>query len=736
MALTNVWLAGYGGPVIGATAVWLAPNDGTVPSATLVTLAGWNGPVAGATPVWIAGYGGPPPAAIGAIPICISGWGGGSGGGGGTTTSVWSAADAAANGMTLTNGGLTVTPSGDAVWRSIRSSISSTSGKLYIEMLNSVTVTGYMKIGLADATFPAAANYLGLNYSFGVDPPNGGPGLASAGFVLVGSIAVTPVNVGDVLSIAIDFAAQKIWLARNNVWASSGNPSTGASPYATFTAATTGALFAAMSFYQGAGVWTLQSTAASQKYAPPSGFSAWDGGVAQTPAQAYLARTVGGNEGGNGANITTLIDGLVADGVWAKLDALYVLAQQNETDAKLNLIGTSYSLTQTGSLAQIAPRIGSLNFTAYRGFAGFNTLGSNFNTGFNAATAASPNFLQNSASFGVWTNGAVSENYTQIGNSASGAAGESHIYDNFPGNAFYARLNNATVGSVPTPGTTGLFVGDRPSSSNVIPYWNGTAQASQASASQAVYNGNFTIGVVGALNGTAQQLAAAFIGASLGAAGQLALYNRLKTYMDAVAPPATSVWSSSDATANGMTLSNGGLTVTPQGGTAWGTIRGSTGKTSGKLYFELSNSAVTSGSLNELYGVASSGFNPVDYLGNNNYSTGVWPDSPNSFASTGFTKNFTYASSLKAAQNDVYAFAVDFTAGAIWMARNNVWDNSITPTLSKILPLISFTPATVGALFPAISFNATGGGNLGVWTLQSAAASQKYAPPSGFTPWG
>ena len=224
--------------------------------------------------------------------------------------------------------------------------------------------------------------------------------------------------------------------------------------------------------------------------------------------------------------------------MWAKLDALYVLAQQNETDAKLNLIGTSYPLVQTGSLrTQIDPRIGSITFTIYRGFAGFDIVYSFFDTGFNAATATSPNFLQNSASFGVWTNGTVSENVPQIGNSVVGASGESHIYDAYSGGMFYARLNNATVGSVPTPGTAGLFVGDRASSSNVIPYWNGAAQASQASTSQPVFSGVFRIGVVGALTGTAQQLAAAFIGASLGAVGQLALYNRLRTYMTAVGVP-------------------------------------------------------------------------------------------------------------------------------------------------------------------------------------------------------
>ena len=59
---------------------------------------------------------------------------GGTGGGG--TTSVWSASDAAANAMTLSNGGLTVTnPTSATGWQSIRGSVSQTSGKLYVEFL-------------------------------------------------------------------------------------------------------------------------------------------------------------------------------------------------------------------------------------------------------------------------------------------------------------------------------------------------------------------------------------------------------------------------------------------------------------------------------------------------------------------------------------------------------------------------------------------------------------------------
>ena len=591
MALTNVWLAGYGGPAVGATAVWIAPNDGTVPSATQVTLVGWNGPVSGATPIWIAGYGGPPPAAIGAIPICIKGWSGSGGsGGGGGATSVWSAADAAAGSMTLSNGGLTFVPTGASVWRSIRGSVSKSLGKLYVEfVLGSTSASALNLWGFANAGFPPAsqlglANYSAAVYDAGIafvssgftsnyllnftvapndvialaidfagsiwigkngtwlgtganpatgtapvisfvsatvgalfpamsvydttdgpwtlqsqpsqqkylPPPgfqawDGGPvtstasvwsasdaafngltlsnggltvaltqptayrsvrgtvsqtagkyyieflanttalaetgfGFASSSFIAtnylgasaysLGAYNVADQNIGspsgdftsiysvsnikavanDVWAIAVDFTAGKFWLAQNNVWFGSGNPGTATAPMVTFIAPAVGQIYfpGITGVGPGSGTWTLQSTAASQKYAPPSGFTPWDGAAAHSSqALAYLARTVGGNEGGNGTNIATLIDGLVADGVWAKLDALYVLAQQNQTDALLNLVGTSYSLTTSG-----AP-----TFTSY---VGFNGGGSSYLiTGFNPISAISPNYTRDSANFGM-----------------------------------------------------------------------------------------------------------------------------------------------------------------------------------------------------------------------------------------------------------------------------------------------------------------------------------------------
>ena len=457
----------------------------------------------------------------------------------GAPTSVWSADDASANGMTLSNGGLTVT-AGPVAYQSIRGTVSHTTGKYYIEfnMVGGAIdgATGDPEFGIANAGF-SPLDYIGHN------PISAGTFSGATSLNAINPSTNFTSNyathgnfpaLGDVWSIAIDLTSGNYWLAQNNVWFGSGNPATGANPMLNIVGAGLGlAYFPAMALRNGStvtGVWTLQSTAAAQKYAPPSGFSAWDSAAPTHSPQAlaYLARTVGGNEGGNGANIATLIDGLVSDGVWAKLDCLYVLAQQNQSDALLNLVGTSYGLT--GSLLQQR----ALTFASYVGFHGFV---SGFDTGFNPSTATSPNFTQNSASFGVWAYSSAAEAAGQIGNYDNGASGESHIYNNYSG-SFYARVNAPSTPGVASPGTPGLYVGDRPSSASIVPYYSGAAQATQSGASQVPFNTTFKIGQGGANEGiSTQTLSAAFIGASLGAAGQLALYNRLRTYMTAIGVP-------------------------------------------------------------------------------------------------------------------------------------------------------------------------------------------------------
>jgi hypothetical protein len=189
-----------------------------------------------------------------------------------------------------------------------------------------------------------------------------------------------------------------------------------------------------------------------------------------------------------------------------------------------------------------------------------------------------------------------------------------------------------------------------------------------------------------------------------------------------------SVWSAADAAANGMTLSNGGLTVddaTELSGSR--SIRNTISKSSGKVYIEFlcnSNSANYG-----VWGVGSSGFDPTVLLGSSPYSAGIY-NGNTTFVSSGFVSNYTITQG--AATNDVWALAVDFTTGSIWIARNSVWFNASNPA-TGLLPILSFTPATVGPLFAGLSLNT--GQSSSVWTLQSTPASQKYLPPPGFQAW-
>lgn len=189
---------------------------------------------------------------------------------------------------------------------------------------------------------------------------------------------------------------------------------------------------------------------------------------------------------------------------------------------------------------------------------------------------------------------------------------------------------------------------------------------------------------------------------------------------------ASSVWSATDAAANSMTLTNGGLTFAPTT-TANGSIRGTVSKTSGKLYVEFLANATNSADY-IYWGLASSGFTATGaLLGTSNYSGGVRYGTTS--VSTGFTANY-YVQPVPAV-NDVISLAIDFMAGSIWVAQNNVWLNGSNPATGS-LPILSFVPGTVGALFPAMSTTSLNE----TWTLQPTAASQKYAPPSGFSAWG
>ena len=113
------------------------------------------------------------------------------------------------------------------------------------------------------------------------------------------------------------------------------------------------------------------------------------------------------------------------------------------------------------------------------------------------------------------------------------------LYDKFTDGNFISGLNGAN-GSYPRSPTTitkGLFAVERLDGVNVHPYQNGVSPGAIANASSLEPNHSFWVGGGTADGFTAQTLSAAHIGGSLGATLELALYNRLRTYMTAVGVP-------------------------------------------------------------------------------------------------------------------------------------------------------------------------------------------------------
>jgi hypothetical protein len=164
--------------------------------------------------------------------------------------------------------------------------------------------------------------------------------------------------------------------------------------------------------------------------------------------------------------LTTLICGMIADGngcsQWSgssgNLDLLYILAQDNSTDALLNLCSTNFTATEND-----AP-----TFTANQGFnSGY--LDTNYAPSTNAI-----NFSLNSGSAGLYDRTAPGDSGSQFG-----LYDGSNLIDidvNFGGTAF-ARLNTGTsaTGYTAPASNQGQWIISRTSSSANSYYKNGSA---------------------------------------------------------------------------------------------------------------------------------------------------------------------------------------------------------------------------------------------------------------------
>ena len=249
------------------------------------------------------------------------------------------------------------------------------------------------------------------------------------------------------------------------------------------------------------------------------------GDAAQTTA--FLART-SGLSGTETNAYKALINGLVSDGNFALLDALYIFATNTTTTANLNLISTSFGLTKTGTVT----------FAADVGYTGDGSTGF-LDTGFIPQTGGT-NFVLNSASMGsyILTNRAAN---TSIIMSNDNAVTFDIIQPFSAGNVVQWDVNDATFPTAAIASSRQALAITRTASNATAVYANGntTAIGTSAAASVGPLSGASMVFFARNSNGTksafsSDQAAAFFFGGALTATQSVAINNRINTYMTAL----------------------------------------------------------------------------------------------------------------------------------------------------------------------------------------------------------
>lgn len=268
----------------------------------------------------------------------------------------------------------------------------------------------------------------------------------------------------------------------------------------------------------------LRSPLRSPIYGPLEG--KWGGGVIYDPdASALFARFTTPPTDARKTLINNLIVSLKAAGVWAKLDALYVMAAADSQAARRNWVADQYNLTAANSPT----------FTTDRGYAG-NGSSSYLATNFNPSSASSPKYAQNDASMFSWsrTNNQSSA-YCDIG--ANSGAIIASIRPRVAGSALSAATNCAAADiNVPIVGTSiGLSEWTRRSAVATEVYRDGISLVAENKNSNGTPNSNISLlANAGSSQFSINQVAGGGFGSQLDGSQSAALYTALNTYLQAV----------------------------------------------------------------------------------------------------------------------------------------------------------------------------------------------------------
>jgi hypothetical protein len=237
--------------------------------------------------------------------------------------------------------------------------------------------------------------------------------------------------------------------------------------------------------------------------------------------------------------IERLFRALGAAGLLSVLDALYVGAA-TDVDSRLNLLGTSGTLTKTNAPV----------WTKYRGYKG-NGTNASLDSGINPSTAPGLNYTLDSASLFGYVLSQPTVSAGIVGRGASPAY--TFINPAGPAAKMYACVNETITGTSNSNATNpqknglGLCVAVRESAGAVKLYRGSSLIATGTSASTAIPNGTIR-GLSGGGDFTDAELGAWGFGGAMTAAQVAALNTALRTYFSdlgqAVVDPATpyGVW--------------------------------------------------------------------------------------------------------------------------------------------------------------------------------------------------
>lgn len=257
------------------------------------------------------------------------------------------------------------------------------------------------------------------------------------------------------------------------------------------------------------------------------GVSTWypadvTGGV-DADVASFLARLTTPPTTERASLYSNLILSLKSAGVWAKLDALWIMAAADSQAARLNLVSSSYTLSP----------VSSPTFTADRGYTGDGST-SYLDSGYDT-NGAGILLLRNAHAFGVYVNtNTAAADVREIGSRQFAAT----TLGSTSGMSFRSAATNSDSTVTTFTDSLGLSSVSRNNSANYDTYRNGVFAQNITRTTVVLTASNMYIGCFNN-NGvpfqfSTRRVASAFAGATLSAGETLDTYNAIRTYLTAV----------------------------------------------------------------------------------------------------------------------------------------------------------------------------------------------------------